>query len=151
MEEELGKQRLQRIEGQLVLGRTSHSDVARQAIRYVLDNYKQDISLQTMSDRLHFSSIYLSRVIKRATDYTFTEILAALRMLDAARLLRETTCLVSSVGEQVGYPDARYFSQVFKRFYGAPPSAYRARPVAPVDDALVLLAVSLKEAALEET
>ncbi|MFW5743074.1 MAG: helix-turn-helix domain-containing protein [Spirochaetota bacterium] len=45
----------------------------------------------------------------------------------AATLLRATDASVGEVGRRVGYHDQFYFSRVFRKHYGCPPRAYRAR------------------------
>jgi AraC-like DNA-binding protein len=45
----------------------------------------------------------------------------------AATLLRATGASVGEVGRRVGYHDQFYFSRVFRKHYGCPPRAYRAR------------------------
>lgn len=47
------------------------------------------------------------------------------RMERAAQLLLSTEHTVAEIGEQVGIPDAQYFSRVFKGYYETTPSAYR--------------------------
>jgi len=51
--------------------------------------------------------------------------LTALRMRRAAVLLQSTGDTVAAIGAGVGYTDPYAFSEAFKRWMGAPPSAYR--------------------------
>lgn len=145
LEEELGRKRLEHSHGQIVLGSISHSDVAQQAIRYLVEGYASAISLNSMSEDLHFSTIYLSRVVKKATGYTFSELLSGFRVLEVATRLRETNEKFMKICEDVGHMDPRYFSQVFKRFYGVAPSAYRRSPIEPRDSELALTLVALRD------
>ena len=46
-------------------------------------------------------------------------------MEQAARLLIETNEKNYEIAEHVGYVDANYFSYVFKKTYGMPPSKYK--------------------------
>lgn len=145
LELELGRRQLVRGDHGLVLGDVSHTGAAQDVLRYVRDNFRDDISLTTMSDELHFSTIYLSRVVKKATGYTFLDILNGLRVQEAARLLRETDETFSSICTRVGGFDPRYFSQVFKRAYGVPPTTYRKEPRTAQDLELSLTVAYLRD------
>jgi len=43
----------------------------------------------------------------------------------ARELLVTTSIPIGTIGEQAGYPDALYFSRIFKRHFGVPPSKFR--------------------------
>lgn len=73
----------------------------------------------------HFNSIYINRILKKDTGYTFLEILNNKRMAVSLRLLEETDLKVSRIAEQVGIPDQRYFSTMFKKYYGCSPKQYK--------------------------
>jgi len=65
------------------------------------------------------------RLFLKATGTAPTTYLAQLRISSAKRLLAEGA-LVREVAEQVGLPDAYYFSRVFRRHAGMSPSEYLA-------------------------
>ncbi|VBB05715.1 transcription regulator hth arac- type [Lucifera butyrica] len=93
--------------------------------KYIKENYSQHISLSTLAESMHFSPVYLSRLIKKETNHTFLEILTAVRLKDAARKLRTTQMRIFEISESVGIDDQRYFSQVFKKMYGVTPLEYK--------------------------
>ena len=45
-------------------------------------------------------------------------------MQQAARLLREQRHTVSEIAERTGFNDAKYFREVFKKYYHLSPSQY---------------------------
>ncbi|MNG41712.1 DNA-binding transcriptional regulator AraC [compost metagenome] len=47
-------------------------------------------------------------------------------MVRAAELLADPKLTVTKIGEIVGYPDVRHFTQVFRKKYNCSPSKYRA-------------------------
>ncbi len=49
------------------------------------------------------------------------------RLARAAQMLAESSWPIGRIAEQVGIPNAYYFSTRFRKRYGLPPSAYRAR------------------------
>lgn len=139
LEAELGKRQLVMNDQGILLGEVSHSRVFGQALGYILEHFTESVSLGSMSSELNFSSIYLSRVIKKSTGYTFLELLNGLRATEAARLLRETDLSFANISERVGMADYRYFGQVLKKTYGVPPSKYRRGPVPALDEKLACM------------
>lgn len=94
-------------------------------LRYIEQNYMTDITLATLSEYMHFSSAYLSRLIKKETGYNFIKLLTMMRMLKAAELLTTTNLKVYAICERVGIADQRYFSQVFRKTFGYTPMEYQ--------------------------
>ena len=67
----------------------------------------------------------LAAEIKNRTGATAADYLAALRMEEARRLLRQTNLPVSEVSRQSGYADASAFTRRFKRYADMTPLQYR--------------------------
>ena len=84
-----------------------------------------DITLSSLSESMHFSISYLSRLIKKETSYNFTTILLLTRMIKAAELLKKTDLKIYSICEKIGVNDQRYFSQQFKKIFNKTPMEYR--------------------------
>lgn len=94
-------------------------------LEYIDQNFKEELSLQDLSEKFHFNSIYINRIIKKETGYTFLEILNNKRMNKAAEYLKNPDVKISEVAAMAGIPDQRYFSQIFKKYYGQSPRQYR--------------------------
>lgn len=144
LEAELGKRQLIMDNGGIILGELEYSSVMQQIFDYIRENFTKPISLSSLSAELHFSSIYLSKVIKKSTGYTFLNIVNAMRINYAASLLRNTINSLTSICESVCINDPRYFSQVFKKYYGVTPSAYKKEPCMPIDTKLGYLVQSMR-------
>jgi two-component system response regulator YesN len=144
LEAELGKRQLVMDGGGLVLGEIKHSSIVDCIFKYILENYANPISLSSMSDELNFSSIYLSKVLKKATGYTFLEVVNAVRIHTAAVQMREGTRTLEEISEGVGINGARYLCQLFKKYYAMTPSAYKKAPCLPVDTKLAYLVQSIQ-------
>ena len=99
----------------------------RRAKEYVKEHYSdQELSVEVVCKALGVSTSYFSTVFKKETGKTFVKYLTEFRMEKAADLLltkKEKTYLIA---QKVGYSDPNYFSYVFKRQFGVPPSKYRA-------------------------
>lgn len=100
-------------------------NIVNRIISYIESNYMYDISLLTLSEEIHLNSIYISRLLKKNTNYTFLEILTAVRMTKAAELLMKTDINISQISESVGINDQRYFSQIFKKIFNQTPRSFR--------------------------
>lgn len=133
LEKELSKKQLTLIDDLIVVGDPEYSAAAQKVLTYLSANYAKPISLSSASEYLHFSTTYLSKVIKKETGYNFLDLLNALRIHDAASKLRDSNMSFQRICESVSIADPRYFSQVFKKYLGVTPSAYRKRPVLFLD------------------
>ncbi|MFS8652800.1 MAG: AraC family transcriptional regulator [Caldibacillus sp.] len=67
----------------------------------------------------------LSYLFKQKTGKKFNEYVNQLRVEEAKSLLVETPFKVSEISEQVGFQEYKYFAEVFKKFTGITPTAYR--------------------------
>jgi two-component system response regulator YesN len=92
----------------------------------VRDAYVSDLSLEDIAPGLGVTAGHLARVFRKATGRTFAEYLARYRVARAVELLRDPAARVGEVGDLVGYADARYFSEVFRRITGSTPTEFRA-------------------------
>ena len=101
------------------------TDVIRTVIRYVEENYTQNITLEGLAQKYYISVSYLSRRFKNVTGENFSEFLIRRRIDHACQLLSTTGLSVAEIGTVCGYPDCFYFSRIFKKVMGMPPSRYR--------------------------
>lgn len=101
------------------------SEPVQQLLCYLADHYPENLSLSSLSQTFHFTTVHLSRIIKKDTGYLFVDILQAIRLMEATRLLVSSNRKVNEICDQTGFHDQRYFSQVFKRVMGTSPLEYR--------------------------
>jgi len=92
---------------------------------YIEKHCCEQIFLKSVADAFYVSQGHLSRQLKKSTSMTFTEILTGYRIEKAKKLLKEPTCRVCEVAQNVGFTDSRHFSQVFRKAVGMTPSDYR--------------------------
>lgn len=100
-------------------------EVAQEHIRKEFGN--PEISLEKVAMEIGLTPTYLSSLFKKETGETFVEYLTRLRMEEAMRMLDETDEKIYIIAETTGYPDAGYFSYVFKKRYGVSPIQYRRK------------------------
>lgn len=107
--------------------RNTKSKYAEEAVRYIHEHYREDITISTVANFLSISEGYLSRVFKKETDYTFTNYLTYYRIQLAMNLLKDCRIKVYEAADLTGYGDTAYFSVQFKKLVGVSPSEYQDR------------------------
>jgi two-component system response regulator YesN len=97
-----------------------------EAQEYIERNFaKKKLSVDEICQDLYISPSYLSRLLKRHLGKTFVDALTDLRIEKAKQLLAGSDLNVYTVADAVGYSDPHYFSTIFKKMTGVPPSEYR--------------------------
>jgi AraC-like DNA-binding protein len=95
-------------------------------IAYLHENYR-DITLNKLAERFHYSSTYLSSLLKKHTGKGFKEIVVDIKLERAREYLEKTELSTDKIARLVGLGDASYLSHVYRDKYGEPPSRYRSR------------------------
>lgn len=93
-------------------------------LRYIENQYKNG-TLEELADQLGYDVCTLSRMIKRASSRSFTELLQTKRLSQACWLLENTNLSIEEVSFSVGYENKSYFSRIFKNKFGITPGEYR--------------------------
>lgn len=86
--------------------------------------YAKEITGELLEVTFEGNFDYMNRIFKKVTGQTIFQYLTHIRIEHAKRLLQQTTMHTGIIGEKVGYPDAYYFSKVFKKQVGLSPTAY---------------------------
>lgn len=93
-------------------------------LRYIEEHYK-DGNLTELANSLHYDLYWLSRMVKRLTKKTYTELVQTKRLNQATYLLRTTKLPVADIGLAVGYDNLSYYHRIFRVKYGVSPKEYR--------------------------
>lgn len=94
---------------------------------YMRENCGKDISLDDVASQVYLSPVYFSRFFKEKTGDNFINYLTALRMKEAEALLLTGRHKILEISQMVGYRSSKYFSRVFKGYYGLTPTEYLHR------------------------
>lgn len=100
---------------------TEKSNIVHSIIEYINENYMRDISLDIIAKNMYLSPVYISKIFKEETGDSPINYLIKLRLATAHGLLKNKLP-IKAVANEVGYSDAYYFSKLFKKYYGVPPS-----------------------------
>jgi len=104
---------------------TADSAWAVHAEDYIQANYSKDITLEDMAAHTGFSIYYFSKLFKQQFQMNFVDYLTKVRIEKAKMMLQEGQASVKEVSSSVGYSEAGYFTRVFKKETGVPPSVYQ--------------------------
>ncbi|WP_168119057.1 helix-turn-helix domain-containing protein [Paenibacillus sp. HB172176] len=103
-----------------------HQDrTVQQVIHYMHENYKEDISLESISQQYNISKSYFSTLFKENTGNNFKDYLNRIRVDQAKLMLRTTELKIREITERVGYSDPTPFIRIFKKYVGTTPTEYR--------------------------
>ncbi|MBN2658985.1 MAG: AraC family transcriptional regulator [Spirochaetales bacterium] len=105
----------------------TRNDAIPAALDYISENFRQDLSLDFLSDFCGVTPQYFSTIFKRHTGLNFTSYLAVLRMKEAERYLKETDMQIQDIASAVGYSHSQYFIRVFKKHFGESPFNFRKK------------------------
>ena len=77
------------------------------------------------ADRLHITSDYLSRVVKRVTGRTVIDYINQMLLMEASFLLHTSKLSIAQIGQRLNFADAPSFTKFFSRLKGMTPKEYR--------------------------
>ena len=101
------------------------SFLVRQAIAYMEEHRAEKLTLQEVADACYVSQWHLSKLLNRYTEKSFYDILNALRVEEAKKLLADPSLRIGDIGERIGYADTAHFARVFKKLVGMSANEYR--------------------------
>ena len=94
-------------------------------IDFCTHNFKDDITLDLVAEKLHLSKYYISHLINKRLKQNFNEYINNLRIAEACNLLRESDTKIADISEDVGFGTIRSFNRAFKLVMGISPAEYR--------------------------
>ena len=108
----------------------SQAERQKVLLNYVNQNYLDNsLCLTSVADYLQTSIYTVSRLFKEATGIGFKEYIINKRVQRACQLLSSSHMSVAEIAAACGFDDADYFTIVFKRKFGMPPTKYRDNAV----------------------
>ncbi|MBO1265186.1 MAG: response regulator [Clostridia bacterium] len=95
-----------------------------QCVKCIEENYMKEMTCAKTAEELGISESYLAKLFKRETGYTYVDYLTHYRMKKAIEIMEEDHPKIYELAYLVGYNDAHYFSNIFKKVTGKSPSSY---------------------------
>jgi YesN/AraC family two-component response regulator len=100
----------------------------QQAVRFINDNYRTDICLDTVAWEVRMSPAHFSRTFKKVMSLSYQDYLNSRRITKANNLLRTSAQSVTEIAISLGFADPTGFGRIFKKLTGHTPSAFRSLP-----------------------
>ncbi|MBL0136200.1 MAG: helix-turn-helix transcriptional regulator [Chitinophagaceae bacterium] len=91
---------------------------------YIEENIDADISIDQLAAKLHTSTRQLQRIFKEELNLTPKQFITIIKLEKASLLLTNTNKSISEIAFATGFSDPAYFTNVFKRYFGLPPSSF---------------------------
>lgn len=99
----------------------------RQATEYIHEHYAEEISVDSLCQRMNISRSYLYKLFKRHYGESPSGYVTRFRLEKARELLSTQRHVVNEVSEMVGFSDHSYFTKRFRIVYGMTPREYVKR------------------------
>jgi len=94
----------------------------KMAIRFIADNFSENLPISKVADAVSLSPVYFGSLFKKSTRTSYRDYLNSIRLNQAEDMLRTGKWNVSEVAHSCGFTDVFYFSRLFKKEKGIPPS-----------------------------
>lgn len=114
-----------------------YDEEMHQLSAYITDNLEKPLMIGGLADQLGLHLHVVEKEFKKVYHQTIKSFIQEQRMKRAILLLTDGKMPVIEVAYTVGYSDAAYFSNVFKKIFGITPTAYQKMKKANTDKDLL--------------
>ena len=97
----------------------------RKILEFTLENYKEDISLETIAEIANLTVPSFCRYFKSRTRKTYIYFLNEIRLSNARKMLIDKQLDISQISIECGFQNLSHFHRIFKNQTGVTPMAYR--------------------------
>lgn len=106
---------------------TSDAEKIDTVFQFILKNYRHEIYVEEIAEKLNMSIPAFSRYFKHHTRKTFSNYVTEIRISHACRLLMEGNYSISEICYLSGFENLSNFYRHFKKHTGVIPKEYRGR------------------------
>ncbi len=100
-------------------------DLIEASIHYMKENIERQITLQMLAEYTGYSATHFTKLFKQKTGYSPMNYFNLLKMQKACFMLGESNIKINQVSRKLGINDPYYFSRLFTKIVGLPPTDYR--------------------------
>jgi len=101
------------------------NQIVDNVIRIIDESYFKDINVNDISNAVHLSYSYLSRLFKKHTGNTINAYLNEIRLRKAQKLILCSNKSIAQIASETGFSSEHYFCTQFKKFFGISPGKFR--------------------------
>jgi AraC family transcriptional regulator of arabinose operon len=109
----------------------------KKALEIVGERLAAPLNIATLGKAVGLSRSRFSVLFTEQVNLSPQAYIEFVRLARAAQMLHSSSWSVAHIAEEVGFPNAYYFSTRFRRRYGVPPSAYRSAQEGRMNDRAV--------------
>lgn len=106
---------------------TKDTDRINRVYQFLMQNFKQEISLDEVAAIAHLAPTAFCRFFKQRTGKTFSNFLNELRVKHAGELLNNPELTITQISYECGYNNPTNFNKFFKEITKLTPTAYRKK------------------------
>lgn len=96
-----------------------------EAIKFMDENFHRDLNMAVVSNHISMGYSVFSSLFNKYSGGNFSQYLENVRILEAEKLLKNTSLSINEISHKVGYKSDKYFMKLFKKKHGVSPSQYR--------------------------
>jgi len=86
-----------------------------------------EFSASQFASEMFVSRSLLYKKIRAITDLNITDFINSFKLRKAVELIRENRQPIADIAFNVGFNDPKYFSRIFRKFYGMSPSEFHSQ------------------------
>lgn len=116
--------RLHRANMEVPQSSDSRSAFETQVFNYIVNHYA-NLTLEQVAEQFHFSVPYCSRLIKKISGQSFSELQENIRLQQSENLLLYTQMSVADISDRIGFKNSETFIRMFRRHHQMTPSKFR--------------------------
>lgn len=103
----------------------ANSHIVRSALKFIEVHYAEKLTLTELAERVYVSPWYLSKLLNKYTNKSFSDLLHQARIKKAEKLLDDPSLKIQEISDLLGYYDVTHFSRIFKKNKNMSPNEYR--------------------------
>ena len=96
------------------------------AMLYISEHFRENISLEQCAADAHLSLSRFAHLFREKMGISPHRFILSKRIDEAKELLRYSSMTISEIAKSVGFDDSSYFSRIFRKHTGHPPTDYRS-------------------------
>jgi two-component system response regulator YesN len=105
----------------------TESGHVQKAIQYIKNNFRGDITLKVLAEKLYLTPNYLGEIFTKETGKNCSTYIQDLRFVLAIQLLINSEHSMQEISEECGFHSVSYFIRKFREKYGISPLQYRLK------------------------
>lgn len=93
--------------------------------KYIEESYKDEINLEILSYKFHYSPSYLSRIFHQEQGITINNYINNVRITNSLSLIKYTDLSIKEIALSCGFINISHYNRVFKKITGKTPMGLR--------------------------